>query len=97
MITAIVLVNTQVEKVQEVAAALTEIPGVIETYSVAGDYDLVSIIRVKEHEEFAGVVTESIRKISGITRTNTLIAFQQFPGSLMERVWNIGMEEEGRG
>lgn len=93
MITAIILVNTDVGRVRSVADALTEIPGVVETYSVAGDYDLVSIIRVKRHEDFADVVTESIRKIPGIIRTNTLIAFQQFPGSLMEQVWNIGIEE----
>lgn len=93
MITAIILVNTDVGQVRAVADALTEIQGVVETYSVAGDYDLVSIIRVKRHEDFADVVTESIRKIPGIRRTNTLIAFQQFPGSLMEQVWHIGIEE----
>lgn len=94
MITAIILVNTDVRRVREVADALTEIPGVVETYSVAGDYDLVAIIRVKRHEDFDGVVTESIRKIPGILRTNTLIAFQQFPGSLMDQVWNIGAEKQ---
>ncbi|MBM3264950.1 MAG: Lrp/AsnC ligand binding domain-containing protein [candidate division Zixibacteria bacterium] len=94
MITAIILVNTEVERVRSVADALTEIPGVVETYSVAGDYDLVSIVRVKQHEDFAGMVTENIRNIPGIIRTNTLIAFQQFPGSLMDRVWNIGAENK---
>ncbi|MBI4550785.1 MAG: Lrp/AsnC ligand binding domain-containing protein [Candidatus Latescibacteria bacterium] len=94
MITAIILVNATIGQVPTVARALAEVPGVVETYSVAGDYDIVAIVRVKEHEEFAGLVTERIGRISGITKTVTLIAFQYFPSSLMERAWSIGMEEE---
>lgn len=96
MITAIILVNAVVGQVPAAARALAEIPGVVETYSVAGEYDIVAIVRVKEHDEFAGLVTEQIGRVPGITRTVTLIAFQYFPSSLMERAWSIGMEEEAR-
>lgn len=94
MITAVILVNAVVGQVPAAARALAEIPGVVETYSVAGEYDIVAIVRVKEHDEFAGLVTEQIGRVPGITRTVTLIAFQYFPSSLMERAWSIGMEEK---
>jgi DNA-binding Lrp family transcriptional regulator len=92
MITAIVLIQGERDKLPETAEAIAEVPGVAEVYSVAGDYDLVAIIRVKEHEQLADVVTKNLLKMDGIIRTNTLIAFKSYSRRDLERMWDIGME-----
>ncbi len=90
MISAIVLINTERSRVNAVADALGDIVGISEVYSVAGAYDLVAIIRVADNEALARVVTEHMLKVSGITKTETLIAFQAFSKHDLERMFSIG-------
>jgi DNA-binding Lrp family transcriptional regulator len=92
MITAIVLIQGERDKLPETAEKLADMPGVKEVYSVAGDYDLVAIVRVKQHEDLADVVTKHLLKMDGIARTNTLIAFKSFSKADLERMWEIGLE-----
>lgn len=94
MVTAIVLIQGERDKLPETAERLAEVPGVKEVYSVAGDYDLVAIVRVKEHDELADVVTKNLLKMDGIARTNTLIAFKSYARKDLERMWEIGLEEQ---
>lgn len=93
MVTAIVLIEGERDKLPETAEALADVPGVAEVYSVAGQYDLVAIIRVKNHEELADIVTKKLLKMGGIVRTNTLIAFKTYSRRDLERMWEIGLEE----
>jgi len=93
MVTAIVLIQGERDKLPETAEKLVNVPGVKEVYSVAGDYDLVAIVRVKEHEQLADVVTKNLLKMDGIVHTNTLIAFKSFAREDLERMWEIGLEE----
>lgn len=93
MVTAVVLIKGERDKLPETAEALTRVKGVSEVYSVAGDYDLVAIIRVKQHEELAEVVTGHLLKMEGIAATNTLIAFKSYSKRDLERMWEIGLEE----
>lgn len=93
MVTAVVLIQGERDKLPETAEKLVEVPGVKEVYSVAGDWDLVAIIRVKEHEQLADVVTKNLLKMDGIARTNTLIAFKSYSRKDLERMWEIGLEE----
>jgi DNA-binding Lrp family transcriptional regulator len=92
MITAIVLIQGERDKLPETAEALADVPGVAEVYSVAGEYDLVAIVRVKEQEQLADVVTKNLLRMPGIARTNTLIAFKSYSRSDLERMWEIGLE-----
>jgi DNA-binding Lrp family transcriptional regulator len=57
---------------------LADMSGVAEVYSVAGNYDLVAVLSVSGNEDLADVVTGKIRRIPGITRTETLIAFRSY-------------------
>jgi len=94
MVTAILLVNTEVGRAPEVCRALVETEGVAEAYSVAGDYDVVAIVKVREYEEMADLVPERLARIQGIIRTCTLMAFRRYSDKLMERMWEIGFDEE---
>jgi DNA-binding Lrp family transcriptional regulator len=52
--------------------------GVTEVYSVAGNHDLVAIIRVAANEALANLVTDKIHAIPGILTSQTLIAFRAY-------------------
>jgi DNA-binding Lrp family transcriptional regulator len=92
MLSAIVLLTTERDKTNKVAEAIADIEGVSEVYSVAGRFDLAVIVRVKDNDELAKVVTERIRAVNGITTSETLIAFRVYSRHDLERMFSIGME-----
>lgn len=94
MITAIVLIQSQRGRILELAQELLELPEVAEVYSVAGEYDLVAILRVKEYDAMAEVVPGKLQSLSGVQRTTTLMAFQCYSRHDLERLFSIGFEDE---
>jgi DNA-binding Lrp family transcriptional regulator len=94
MVTAFVLIDANRDMVPETAEALTGIDGVAEVYSVAGEWDLIGIVRVHTNEELAEVVTEHMLRLEGIENTETLIAFRAYSSYDLERMFSIGMEEK---
>lgn len=92
MVNAIVLLNVERDKVNQVAESLAEMQGVSEVYSVAGRHDLVAIIRVKSNEDLADTVTNHMRNLKGILRTETMLAFRAYSRHDLERVFSIGAE-----
>lgn len=93
MVSAIVLLTVERDKINNVAQTIADIEGISEVYSVAGRYDLAAIIRAKNNEDLAKVVTEHIRKVGGITSSETLIAFQVYSRHDLERMFSIGLEK----
>jgi DNA-binding Lrp family transcriptional regulator len=94
MITAIVLVEAERGKAQDLAQSFLELPEVAEVYSVAGDYDLVAILRVKEYDAMAEVVPGKLQRLEGVRHTQTLMAFQCYSRHDLERLFSIGIEED---
>lgn len=94
MITAIVLIQTEKGAAPDVAQQLLDLPEVAEVYSVAGGYDLVAILRVKEYGDMAEVVPHKLQRLSQIEHTETLMAFQCYSRHDLERLFSIGLEEE---
>ncbi len=92
MITALVLLNVQRGEINRTAQELLGIPGVAEVYSVTGDYDLVAVLRLKEYDDLADVVTERMVALSGVTKTHTLMAFKVYSKEDLEQAWDIGVE-----
>jgi DNA-binding Lrp family transcriptional regulator len=93
MITAIVLLQASRGKAQELAQQLLDIPEVAEVYSVAGDIDLVAMIRVKEYDAMAEVVPGKLQRLEGVERTTTLMAFQCYSRHDLERLFSLGVED----
>lgn len=93
MVTAIVLLSIERGKVNEVAERLVNMNGVSEVHSVAGRYDLVAIVRVKNNDDLADLMTEHIRQLDGIERSETLIGFRVYSKHDLERLFSVGMEE----
>lgn len=92
MVTALVLLNVARDKVNEVAEKIADMEGVTEVYSVAGRYDLAVVVRVKDNERLADVVTKGIRKVDGIEKSETLIAFRVYSRHDLESMFSIGFK-----
>jgi DNA-binding Lrp family transcriptional regulator len=91
MVNAFVLIGGEPARLREMAEELVEIDGVAEVYSVAGDLaDLVAVVRVREHEELAEVVTQRIAAVQGVAQTTTLIAFRAYAKHDLEAIWDLG-------
>ena len=91
VITTIVLVRADPQRIPETARALAGIEGVQEVYSVSGEWDLVVIVKVPEYQRIAEVVTEKFPAVKGIERTQTLTAFRAYSRNDLEQAWDIGV------
>ena len=91
MVHAVVLLTVQRGRINEVAEILAQMDGVSEVYSVGGRFDLVAVIRVTSNETMAQLVTNQMLKVSGITNSETLIAFRVFSRHDLESMFSIGM------
>ena len=92
MVTALVLMKIERDRINDVAQDLVKIDGVSEVYSVAGRYDLSAIIRVADNTGLADVVTKQMLLIDGILDSETLIAFRVFSRHDLESMFSLGME-----
>jgi DNA-binding Lrp family transcriptional regulator len=92
VITAIVLVKTAVDKVHDVAEAIAELPAVTEVYSVTGEFDLVAVVRVRQHEDLAEVIPGGLNKVEGVRATETHIAFRTYSRHDLEAAFALGLE-----
>ena len=97
MINTVVLATCDIHKIPETGQAIADIDEVSEVYSVAGDYDLVIMVRTKTHDDLARVVSEGIARIEGVERTQTLVAFKVFSRHDVEALFSLGFEEEPAG
>jgi DNA-binding Lrp family transcriptional regulator len=92
MITAIVMIDAATDSIPEVAEAVADLDGVSEVYSVAGDVDLIAIVRVREFEQIAEVVAGRINKVPGVLETDTHIAFRSYSRHDLEAAFSIGFD-----
>ena len=93
MVHAFVLASVKRDKINETAQELLKIDGVAEVYSIAGDWDLIAIIRARENDQLAAIVTEHMLKLDGLLNTTTLIGFRAYSNYEPERMLSIGLEE----
>jgi DNA-binding Lrp family transcriptional regulator len=90
VVTAIVLVRTDVAAIPETGEAIAEIPQVSEVYSVTGEFDLVAMVRVRSHEELNDVIPGRLNRVPGVTHTETHIAFATYSRHDLEAAFALG-------
>lgn len=95
MVHAVVLITCEIDRITEAAMEIAEVPGVSEVYSVAGEWDLVAVVRVKEHEDLNTVIPGGIAKVEGVATTETLISFHVYSRHDLDRMFALGFEGEG--
>jgi len=90
MVTAVVLINVSRSKLQEVVQALLGIEGVSEVYTVAGEYDLVAMVRVASNQALSKIVCDTLpHQVSGITHTKTLFALEAKSRHDLAKLFNL--------
>ncbi len=92
MVNAIVLMTVERGRVNSVAEELAGIDGISEVYSVAGKYDLVTVVRAKKSEKLASLVTDHMLKVQGILSSETLISFRVYSRHDLESMFSIGQD-----
>ena len=90
MITAVVLITADRGAVPTLGEDLAAVPGVSEVYSVTGEIDFVAMVRAREHEELADIVTRRIAQVPGVARTHTHVAFRAYSKHDLETVFGLG-------
>ncbi|MEV6844551.1 Lrp/AsnC ligand binding domain-containing protein [Actinoplanes sp. NPDC051411] len=93
MNTAIVHIDCATDSIPEVAEALAALDGVSEVYSVAGNVDLIAIVRVARFEEIADVIAGRISKTPGVVGTESHIAFRAYSKHDLEDTFAIGLPD----
>lgn len=92
MITAIVSIVVDPSRIPEVAQSVVDIDGVEQVYSVTGDVDLIAVVRVKAHEDLAGVIADHLSKVEGVLDTTTNIAFKTYSKRDLDAAFDLGLD-----
>ncbi|GAA4251123.1 Lrp/AsnC ligand binding domain-containing protein [Dactylosporangium darangshiense] len=93
VITAIVLIDCATDSIPEVAENIANLDGVSEVYSVAGNTDLIAMVRVRQFEDIAEVIANNISKVPGVVDTDTHIAFRAYSRHDLEEAFAIGLPD----
>ena len=87
---AIVLIQADRSALATLGGELADLEGVAEAYSVTGEWDFVALLRLREQEELATVVTGQISQLSGVVRTHTMVAFEVYSRHDLEALFSVG-------
>jgi DNA-binding Lrp family transcriptional regulator len=71
VVTAYILIQTEVGKAAQVAKDIVEITGVQQAEDVTGPYDVIARAEARNHDELGRLVVARVQVVDGITRTLT--------------------------
>ena len=89
MVTAIILINAERTHINNAAEMLAGMKGISEVYSVSGNYDLIAVVRVKSNDELSDLVTNRMKEVGGITRTESMLAFRAYSQHDLEAMFSL--------
>jgi DNA-binding Lrp family transcriptional regulator len=87
---AIVLIQSDASALGSLGGELADIDGVAEAYSVTGEWDFVAILRLREQDQLAQVVTGRLSQLKGVKRTQTMVAFEAYSRHDLEALFSVG-------
>ena len=87
---AIVLIQAESSALATLGGELAYIEGVAEAYSVTGEWDFVAMLRLREQDQLAQVVTGKLSQLSGVRRTQTMVAFEVYSRHDLEALFSVG-------
>jgi DNA-binding Lrp family transcriptional regulator len=77
MLSAYVLIETEVGKVAHVARALVKLDGVQLAEDLAGPYDVIAKVQASGLDELGRLVASHIQVLDGVTRTVTCMVLHR--------------------
>jgi DNA-binding Lrp family transcriptional regulator len=87
---AIVLIQAESSALATLGGELADLEGVAEAYSVTGEWDFVAMLRLREQDQLAQVVTGKLSQLSGVRRTQTMVAFEVYSRHDLEALFSVG-------
>ena len=87
---AIVLIQADRSGLSTLGGELADLEGVAEAYSVTGEWDFVAMLRLREQDRIAPVVTGKISQLPGVSRTHTMVAFEVYSRHDLEALFSVG-------
>jgi DNA-binding Lrp family transcriptional regulator len=82
MLSAYVLIQTQVGRVAHVAQAITKLDGVQLAEDLAGPYDVIAKVQAPSLDELGRLVASQIQLLDGVTRTLTCVVLHRSRATL---------------
>jgi DNA-binding Lrp family transcriptional regulator len=92
MITAIVMIKAEVDRIPEAAEAIAALEGVEEVYSVTGEWDLIAVVKVPIHDQLADLIPGRLNKVSGVVHTATHTAFRAYSSRDLDAAFAVGLD-----
>ena len=77
MLSAYVLIETEVGKVVHVAQAITKLDGVQLAEDLAGPYDVIANVQAPSLDELGRLVASKIQVLDGVSRTVTCVVLHR--------------------
>jgi DNA-binding Lrp family transcriptional regulator len=71
VVTAYILIQTEVGKAAQVAKAIVDLTGVQQAQAVTGPYDVIVRAEARNIDELGQLVVARVQAVDGITRTLT--------------------------
>ena len=94
VLSAIVMIKADVQRIPEVGQAIANLVGVSEVYSVTGDVDLIAVVKVASHDEIAEIVSDKLNKVPGVLDSETHIAFRAYSNQDLDAAFALGLDED---
>jgi DNA-binding Lrp family transcriptional regulator len=77
MLSAYVLIKTEVGKVAHVAQAITKLDGVQLAEDLAGPYDVIANVQAPSLDQLGRLVASQVQVLDGVSRTVTCIVLHR--------------------
>ena len=71
MVQAYILIQTEVGRARDVAAAISGVDGIVRVDAVTGPYDVVVLAESTNVDELGKMIVTAVQMVPGITRTLT--------------------------
>lgn len=89
MVTAFILINIEDKQTRKIADRLLAFAGVKEVHVVAGEYDIVAVIRVGSNKELSELITDKVIHAPGVERTKTLFALESYSEHDLQALFGV--------
>jgi Lrp/AsnC family transcriptional regulator, regulator for asnA, asnC and gidA len=86
-VTAIIIIQTESEKHENVKLELSKLEEVSEVYSVSGEYDILIKLWAQSIEELNRIVNSKIRSVEGVEDLTEMIVMERVKEGALPPIW----------
>jgi Lrp/AsnC family transcriptional regulator, regulator for asnA, asnC and gidA len=86
-VTAIIIIQTESEKHENVELELSKLEEVSEVYSVSGEYDILIKVWAHSIEELNKIVNSKIRSVDGVEDLTEMIVMERVKEGALPPIW----------